>query len=271
MLALADPGLPAAATAKLGDYQDAVNQAGDYEAQVDEGKRLFRSYNRVGNSTFEVVRHTLKQMCNGLERCAYCEDSAVSEIEHIKPKDLYPEKVFQWSNYLYACGPCNRRKGNRFAIVNAASDFREVTRSRNASITPPPPGKTAFLDLRAEDPLEFLTMDLTGTFRIQPRADITDTNIKIAQFTIDALKLNRDPLPDTRRSAFSGYRIRLSDYIVKRNAGTTDRELNEVRDELLNTPHPTVWEEMKRQADDIPALAALFAKAPEAKSWSILA
>jgi hypothetical protein len=34
------------------------------------------------------------------------------EAEHINPKDLYLERVFDWANYLYACGPCNGPKSN---------------------------------------------------------------------------------------------------------------------------------------------------------------
>ena len=49
----------------------------------------------------------------------YCEDSVADEVEHFRPKDLYPDVVFAWRNYLYACGQCNGGKNNRFSIVRA--------------------------------------------------------------------------------------------------------------------------------------------------------
>ena len=48
----------------------------------------------------------------------YCEDSVGDEVEHHRPKNLYPDHTFLWDNYLYACGPCNGPKNNRFAVFD---------------------------------------------------------------------------------------------------------------------------------------------------------
>ena len=34
-------------------------------------------------------------------------------------EDFYPDLVFTWSNYLYACGPCNGGKNNKFPVISA--------------------------------------------------------------------------------------------------------------------------------------------------------
>lgn len=267
MLSLADPGLPAEAVTKLAEYQADVDGAGDYAARVAEGKRKFGSRNSRSNATFRAVRDRLSDMCAGAQRCVYCEDSVGDEVEHIKPKDLYPEDVFRWPNYVYACGPCNGGKNNKFAVMTGAGRV-EVTRARGAPITPPTPGEPAFINPRAEDPLALLTMDLLGTFFVLPREGLPADAADRADFTIETLNLNRDLLLEARLNAFGGYRARLSEYRNRRDAAAGAAELEALRNDLLATPHPTVWEEMKRQASDIPPIEALFAAVPEALDWS---
>lgn len=267
MLRLADPGLPDDAAAKLAEYQAQIDGAGGYAARVAEGKRKFGSRNSRSNATFRAVRERLSDMCAGAQRCAYCEDSVGDEVEHIKPKDLYPEDVFRWPNYVYACGPCNGGKNNKFAVMTGAGRV-DVTRARGAPVTPPTPGEPAFINPRADDPLDFLTMDLLGTFLVLPRDGLPDAAADRADFTIETLNLNRDLLLEARSNAFGGYRARLTEFGSRRDAGASAVELEGLRSDLLATPHPTVWEEMKRQAPSIPRLEELFATVPEALAWT---
>lgn len=95
-------------------------------------------------------------MCSGSRRCLYCEDSCADEVEHIKPQDLYPEFVFVWENYLYACGPCNGGKNNAFAVFDPATGATIiVTRKRGDPVTPPAVGTDVFINPRTEDPLQY--------------------------------------------------------------------------------------------------------------------
>ncbi|WP_171181855.1 hypothetical protein [Ruegeria sp. HKCCD8929] len=267
MLRLANNGLPPKAAATLADYQAEIDCAGDYATRVAEGKRKFGSRNTRRNSTFRAVRSSLSKMCAGAQRCVYCEDSVGDEVEHIKPKDLYPEDVFRWLNYVFACGPCNGGKNNKFAVITAEGRV-DVTRARGAPITPPTQGKPAFVNPRTEDPLDFFTIDLLGTFFVLPREELTGIAADKAEFTIETLNLNRDLLLEARQNAFGGYRARLREYRNRRDAVADASELKALRDDLMATPHPTIWEEMKRQAPDIPQLAALFATVPEALGWT---
>jgi 5-methylcytosine-specific restriction endonuclease McrA len=43
-----------------------------------------------------------------------CSGSESSDVEHFMPKALYPSQAMNWENYLWACGICNRLKGNQF-------------------------------------------------------------------------------------------------------------------------------------------------------------
>ncbi len=116
MLRLLNVDLPAEAAARLRGYQGEVDAEPTYPKQVAAADTLFSSRNRCSNRTFKVVRAKLFEMCGGVRRCGYCEDSMADEVEHIWPKSLYPERVFSWQNYLYACGPCNGPKNNDFKV-----------------------------------------------------------------------------------------------------------------------------------------------------------
>ncbi len=118
MIRLPNIALKRIVATKLLEYQAEVNAVTSYKHRVAEGKRLFSLRNTASNSAFKVVRATLETMCSGARRCCYCEDSCADEVEHIRPKDLYPELVFAWENYLYACGPCNGPKQNKFHVFH---------------------------------------------------------------------------------------------------------------------------------------------------------
>lgn len=50
--------------------------------------------------------------------CAYCEGSyegtSYPQIEHFKPKSLYPELMFDYNNMNLACQMCNMTKLGKY-------------------------------------------------------------------------------------------------------------------------------------------------------------
>jgi uncharacterized protein (TIGR02646 family) len=266
VIRLPDTPLEAGVLAQLGTWQNSVNGAGDYAAQVTKAKSEFGKRNVKGDATFDAVKVTLTTMCSGVRRCCYCEDSLADEVEHIQPKDLYPEMVFVWGNYLYACGPCNGPKNNQFAVFAADTGVKtEVTRPRNTPVAPPIAGEPVLINPRHEDPFDFLFLDVRGTFRFAPMAeDETTVAHQRAQYTIEVLALNRDVLQKARRNAYKHYRAHLKEYIVERDAGKDTIPLIE---SLLHMEHPSVWEAMKRFGSHVPELKTLFDAAPEAFGW----
>ncbi|MFP2908364.1 hypothetical protein ACLESD_25590 [Pyxidicoccus sp. 3LFB2] len=241
----------------------------DYAARVVRAKERFAALNKKSNRTFERVKATLTKMCSGARRCAYCEDSFADEVEHIRPKALYPELVFAWTNYLYACGPCNGPKNNHFAVfAEGTGALTSVARARNAPIVPPIPGKAVFIDPRIEDPTEYLELDLTETFWFIPRPKLKPVDHARADYTIRALQLNvREALPRARRDAYLDYRVHLKGYVSDKAQGKPQVHLDRLVEAIRERQHPTVWFEMKRQHGRIPELAVLFAAAPEALTW----
>lgn len=261
MLRVPDGRLPAVHERKLEEYQSDVDRRCTYEKQVAEGKRLFKSRNSRKNNTFNAVRETLSEMCRGPRRCMYCEDAAADEVEHFRPKDLYPEAVFVWTNYLYACGLCNTRKNNRFFVIDPdTEEVVDATRAHKAPIDPPPDGNPALIDPRRENPLSFLMLDLRDTFEFTPTAEVGTLEYERAVRTIDVLELNaRDYLVKARRVAFQSYRALLADYGRQIDPEYKLTRLNAIRE----SGYPSVWWEMKRQREYLEGLTELFAEAPE--------
>ena len=253
----------------LNRWQQEIDGLPTYEERVATGKDKFGSRNSNDNATFRHVKEVLTKMCQGPRRCGYCEDSVADEVEHIKPKDLYPEAVFSWDNYLYACGPCNGPKNNRFAVLAGQPEaLLDVTRGKDEPVVPPAAGEPALINPRVEDPLRFLFLDLLNTFAFTPALGLSPAEKLRAEYTIEVLRLNaRDYLVDARRTAFGTYRARLVEYVGEKQAGASQTDLQRRRDELLKVGHQTVWREMQRQQALYPPLEHLFAAAPEALAW----
>ena len=266
MLHLDDPGLDETTVRGLRRYQRKVDKVNTYPEQVAAGKRLFGQYNRQTNPVFKVVRTRLADMCVGARRCGYCEDSVGDEVEHIKPKDLYPERVFVWENYLLACGQCNGGKSNRFSVINRGR-LIDVTRRHNHPIRRPRAGSPALINPRDEDPLEFFDLDLMGTFVFLPCIGLPRIDEQRASYTIDVLNLNRDVLLEARCEAYGAYRARLVEYRQRRNDRASRTVLGILSDAITTSAHPTVWREMQRQSSLIGELRDLFSSVPEALSW----
>ena len=269
MIRLLPVELPQHALDALHGFQRRVDAGATYADQVVLAKRLFPQQNKPKNKTFNAVKHALTELCSGARRCCYCEDSVADEVEHIKPKDLYPEVVFAWENYLYACGRCNGPKNNGFAVF-ATDDGRvvDVRRARGAPVLPPTPGAAVLIDPRWEDPLEYMELDLLDTFVMVPLDDADSPRHQRAAYTIELLGLNRrDYLLEARAQAYHSYRAHLVEYIHRRDNGVAPAALHTLISVVKRMSHPTVWREMQRQQQLMPELETLFSQAPEALTW----
>lgn len=268
MVKLRNFSLPPAACEKLKEWQDAVDAISDYAVRVAEAKRQFGQRNKPDNAVFRVVRYYLQGICSGAARCVYCEDSMADEVEHIRPKDLYPEVVFVWDNYIYACGPCNGRKNNKFAVFVVGSGvLLEVTRKSNAPVIPPARGQMVFINPRRDDGLKMMELELE-TGWLFPAGRGNSKKHQRAKYTIETLGLNtREKLLKARADAYRDYCALLCEYIKRRDDGALPAQLTDLINFLKGRQHPTVWAEMKRQHSLIKELNDLFIQAPEALNW----
>ncbi|WP_141328739.1 hypothetical protein [Myxococcus sp. AB025B] len=268
MIRLPEKDLPEAARRRLASWQSDVDALTSHAERVREARLRFRQRNTSRNATFVVVRQRLTDLCSGARRCGYCEDSGVDEIDHIWPKDLYPEQVFAWRNFLYACGGCNVAKRDAFAVFpGRARSLLEVGRTHRDVMRPPPAGVPGLIDPRGEDPMELLGLDLLGTFRILPLGKKGTRGYARAAYSLRVLQLNREVLTVARREAFFSYRARLAEYVSLKERDASAKDLALRVQAIQRASHPTVWREMQRMQKHLPQLRALFRKAPEALAW----
>jgi len=266
-----------AAMAKLREFQSEIDVLGTFEERSAKAKAMFPKKNSRRNATFREVKRCLSQMCNSTRRCVYSEDSLGDEVEHIYPKDLYPGQCFKWENYVYACGPCNGPKNNKFAVFkNSDGEFIEVNPLGGMTATEPPEGESVLINPRIENPLDYVILDLQGTFKFYPLPGIDERSSRRADYTLnDVLRMNhedREPLRQARENAYSMYKARLFHYVlVKSNASPA--VLTRLKENIIKENHPTVWKEMQRHYNEgfldgfDPELKELFDIAPEALTW----
>jgi 5-methylcytosine-specific restriction endonuclease McrA len=207
----------------------------------------------------------------GDSKCVFCELDTGREVEHVRPRTLYPHLTWDWANLVCACGDCNNGyKGVRDAILDVASPgaWIETTlvRKKNDPVVPPTAGDSAWLNPRAWNPLDSLKLDILGeSFEFMITATTGTPEYARASWTLEALKLNkRVALVNGRKNAFRGFRRWLKNVVEKR---TEPAELGELKEELRTMHHPTVWAEMKRQRADLPEINALFEQVPEVLNW----
>lgn len=102
--------------------------------------------------------------------CAYCEERDKGVVDHFRPKSKFPELVYAWSNWLFACHNCNQAKGDQWppsGYIDPCSD------------SPP------------ERPENFFRFD-TATGEILPGLGLSSDDQNKAQKMIADLSLNAE-------------------------------------------------------------------------------
>ena len=108
MKRLRRPALPAKAVTYLANKQLAVN------ANPQDADRIWQVARPT--KTIEGVVEILRSMFGASARCFFCNDSRACDIDHFAPKATYKTRVFKWTNFLYICAICNRKKGRLFPV-----------------------------------------------------------------------------------------------------------------------------------------------------------
>lgn len=273
MIRLHPPALDDSPARYLRDWTAEVLKIADFTERVTFATNRFATRNKKGAATFDKVKLRLYEMCNETWRCVYCEDNYADEVEHMRPKDVYPEQCFVWENYVYACGPCNGPKNNHFAVMDAMGVEHDVTpppppRAPNPPVprVPPVAGTPMLIDPRVEDPMYFLALDLaSGGFAPHPLRSMAEQ--RRAEWMVETLGLNDRRLPKARKVMMGTFRARLKEYADERDRGATGARLSELKAEILALNHQTVLREMLDQRALYPELDAVFARLPEVTGW----
>lgn len=147
-------------------------------------------YDRCRRATwFRPVIEELVGMAGEGARCMFCSGSEAGQVEHFRPKALYPHTALQWKNMLWICGICNLAKGSRF----------------NESLP--------FINPVDESVWDYLFIDEFGA--LSPRwNDATNDLDPRAVLTIELLRLDRQALQESRHARLKDLRKRALDTIA---------------------------------------------------------
>lgn len=260
---------------KLKEYQSEIDKETDFVKKAEMAKSLFSSKNVIGDVTFDEVKIALDGMCSGARRCVYCEDSLGCEVEHIRPKSLYPELCFNWQNYVYACGLCNKRKSSKFAVFDG--ETHRVLKISKTKLSHKTKGESVMINPRQENSMEYCKLDLENkACRFVIIENLGKREKAKAEYTFfTMLNLNDVPYEKIRQAreiAYSNYFNRLFIYTKFKNELSQERK-EVIIQELKKEQHPTVWKEMQRYYRENwlkpidEELHELFEESPEALNW----
>lgn len=245
------PELSPAALAKLASWQTEVNAQSSHATMYEYATQRFKNKD---NATFEEIREILALHAPADGACYYCERDRYRDIEHIFPKRHYPQACFDWHNYIYACTICNQdKKRDTFAVLDANAEVVQFDRSHDIA-TPVPTGQAVLINIRHENPFDFLQLDLE-TGELVPIGDSIAQ--KRARFTLDLLALNESSLASIRKQHVRHYKNYLQQF---QHALTTQdaRKQALALAEIQGLGHPTVLAEMRRQMHLFTELIQLF-------------
>ncbi len=119
------------------------------------------------DSRWREFRDDLDRAFHGL--CAYCEEICQGQVDHFHPKSKFPRLVYEWSNWVSACHPCNHAKGWKWPEIGYV-DPCEISES--------------------DRPERYFTFD-TLTGEILPRTDLDPERRDRAALMMGHLGLNR--------------------------------------------------------------------------------
>lgn len=159
-------------------------------------ERIYSS-SRKAKWFIEITAH-LKSMCGIGSRCMFCSGSEASNVEHFRPKSLFPTLAMTWNNLLWICGICNQAKGDTFqTAANAVA---------------------MLIDPTVENVWDFFFIDEYGNFtaRWNPILNCIDPR---AKETINAFRLDRELLQESRLSRLKDLKEKAIDSLARLLAG----------------------------------------------------
>ena len=93
------PELPPATRKRLEQESKAIVEAANPK---DEAERRYCNARKA--KWFKPVVGSLGVMSGIGQRCMFCSGSEAAQIEHFRPKALFPLEAMKWENFLWACG-----------------------------------------------------------------------------------------------------------------------------------------------------------------------
>lgn len=297
MIRLTSKKLTPSTSKHLAAVQQVISAETTFEAQAKKASSKWdsKTSGQDARAAFVEIKATLLKMCVGVEICVYCENNEATDVEHIFPKKMYPEKAFSWDNYVLACKHCNTTyKSDNFSVFNPSGSTTELdVKPPRGTYQQPPTDDALFLNQRIEDPMDFFELDLINQqFIYTAKHQAGTREHRRAEYTITLLGLNkRAPLISARKHATKYFRDRLGRYVAVINSQTfadlkaaidddfggvdetlvfnseKERIKRSIKEDIQTYSHPSVWKELVRQRANLPSINALLNAAPEALNW----
>jgi len=168
--------------------QNAFEKDCEKNKYVDTNSRYKCKSQKDGDKLYPVSS-ALKDIYKN--KCAYCEthfNQSFIKIEHYRPKSVYYEFAYSWSNLLPICDICNTTKSNNFKIYG--------TRIHHSNRTLKKMQYSTKVYNRIEKPL-FLHPEIdeySNLFRFNIKGKIVVYNSLIMNYTIKYSNLNNSDL-----------------------------------------------------------------------------
>lgn len=141
-------------------------------------------------------------------KCAFCEATiehvSRAQVEHYRPKGRFPERMFDWDNWLFSCGRCNESKWAHFPMCGQEPCLIDPTEA-------------------GVNPGEHLTFFHALVVPLSDRGEVT----------IRLLGLGRSPLEDER----SAWLTRIDSLLLLATQGAPETR-QEARDLLVASIQP---------------------------------
>ena len=177
----------------------------------EEISKAWKSFtnSELKRKTLEKLREMFKDCC------AYCEGRYIvtsnSQIEHFKPKSIYPDLMFNYANMNLSCEICNKAKLNKFdeKLINPTVD----------------------------DPYEHLKFKAYMISPIDERGE----------YTIDMFKLNSDERTNTKKDKYMAIYNRLE--LIKEHVDEIEAGKEKIDQWFIKLLTQTI-EEMEGKFDD---------------------
>lgn len=155
--------------------------------------------------------------------CFYCEsrigDTDYGHVEHYRPKSLFPNLCFEWSNLHWSCAKCNTLKGQHWngntLIVDPCDDSDDT---RDHIIY-------KLFRLKASTPNGAETISVFGLNDHRRRKELVDARMKVFLELMETIgEINRNDLGEHEKQEFIELLERISEESAYR--GMIDYQIN---------------------------------------------
>lgn len=90
------------------------------------GQPIWNPSGKDGSDFFRDLGRPFDYLCGYCERPCDLNQGGKqnsNEVDHFRPRSLFPELTFAWENLVYVCRRCNQAKGNQFPGKNPMPDL----------------------------------------------------------------------------------------------------------------------------------------------------